>query len=112
MPQPRFRSVVAVGLATQLLVAACQAGSRASAPPSDPTDAPPVATATAVPMRSASASPASTDGCGGAKLSIDYLPYTTATLAGYGWDFVVADVVGFEPAIFNTPDGRRPPEFP
>ena len=43
---------------------------------------------------------------------IDYLPYTTATLAGYGWDFVVADVEGFDPAIFNTPDGSQPPEFP
>lgn len=38
--------------------------------------------------------------------------HTTATLAGYGWDFVVADVVSFEPAIFNTPDGKAPPDFP
>jgi hypothetical protein len=40
------------------------------------------------------------------------LPFTTATLAGYGWDFVVADVVGLDAAIFNTPDGSRPSEFP
>jgi len=42
-------------------------------------------------------------------LSIDYLPYTTAILAGYGWDFVMADVVGFQPATFNTVDGEPPP---
>ena len=65
-----------------------------------------------MPIRSALASPISTDDCGSATISIDYLPYTTATLAGYGWDFVVADVAGFEPAIFNTPDGSRPPDFP
>jgi hypothetical protein len=55
--------------------------------------------------------PEATDGCGSTTISIDYAPYTAATLAGYGWDFVVADVVGFEPAIFNTPDGKRPPGF-
>jgi hypothetical protein len=58
------------------------------------------------------ASPGSTDRCGSATISIDYLPYTTSTLAGYGWDFVVADVVAFESAIFGTPDGSPPPGFP
>lgn len=59
-----------------------------------------------------SPSPRSTEGCGSATVSIDYLPYTTAILAGYDWDFVVADVVGFEPAIFNTRDGIPPPGYP
>ena len=110
MPRLHYRALVSVGCAILFVVAACQAGSRASDPPTHPTPTAPVTTS--APTRSASASPASTDGCGGATISIDYLPYTTANLAGYGWDFVVADVVGFEPAIFNTPDGRQPPGFP
>lgn len=64
------------------------------------------------PSVAASAVPESTEACGSAAISIDYVPFTTATLAGNGWDFVVADVVGFELAIFNTPDGGRPPGFP
>lgn len=39
------------------------------------------------------------------------MPYTTESLAGHGSDFVVVDVVSFEPAIFNTPDGKAPPDF-
>jgi hypothetical protein len=50
--------------------------------------------------------------CGSATISIDYAPYTTATLARYGWEFVVVDVVGFEPGTFNTPDGKAPAGFP
>jgi hypothetical protein len=89
-------------------VAACQAGLGASQSFPQLAATPP----SFAPIRSTLASPRSTSGCGSATISIDYLPYTTATLAGYGWDFVVADVVGFEPAIFNTPDGSRPPGFP
>lgn len=33
------------------------------------------------------------------------------TLAGGGSDFVVVDVVSFEPAIVNTRDGKAPPDF-
>lgn len=73
---------------------------------------PPVATPSSAPSATASASPESTDGCGSATLSIDYAPYTTATLAERGRAFVVADVVGFEAGIFNTPDGSRPSGFP
>ena len=70
------------------------------------------ATPTSAPTHSGPASPVSTEGCGGSTVSIDYLPHTTAVLAGYGWDFVVADAVGFERAIFNTRDGSRPAGFP
>jgi hypothetical protein len=104
----RGRVLVAVGCATLLVVAACQAGSRASGPWTNSTAAPPVASG---PSTSAGESPQSTIGCGSATISIDYAPYIAASLAGSGWDFVVADVVGFDPATFNTPDGSRPPDF-
>jgi hypothetical protein len=52
-----------------------------------------------------------TDGCGTGNLWVDYAPYTTATLASYGWSFVVADVKSTEPAIFNTADGKKPRGF-
>src|SRR4051794_26511721 len=80
-------------------VVACAAASSRSQPPPDPTASP----------RIASAEPSHS--CGSTTMSIDYAPYTTAILAGYGWDFVVADVVAFGPAFFNTADGQRPPEF-
>jgi len=108
MPHLRCRILVALGCTTLFVAAACQAGSRASEPPVPLTTTTPSTAST----QSPAASPVSADRCGSATVSIDYLPYTTATLAGYSWDFVVADVVGFEPAIFNTPDGRRPPGFP
>jgi len=101
----------AAGCATLLLVVACQVGSRSSWPPDHSTAPPPGASPSATPSASASASTDATDGCGSATLSIDYAPYTTATLAGRGLDFVVADVVDFEPAMFNTLDGKRPPGF-
>ena len=64
------------------------------------------------PSTEVSASPELT-GCGSSTLSIDYVPgLTTADLAAHGSDFVVADVVGFDPSIFNTPDGRPPDGFP
>src|SRR5258706_2068946 len=92
----RYPARVAMGLATLLVVVACGAGSRASWPPTDTPAAPPVATPSSAPSATASASPGSTGSCGSATISIDYAPYATATLAGYGWDFVVADVVGFD----------------
>jgi hypothetical protein len=82
-------------------------GCAGTQPPPTESTAAPVTTLSAT----ASASPEPTDSCGSADLWIDYASYTTATLAGYGWDFVVADVVGFDPAIFNTPGGSRPPGF-
>jgi hypothetical protein len=88
------------------LLAAC-AAAPSPAPVLSPSPTPAV-----TPAPAPSVSPRPTDGCGSADISIDYLPYTVATLAGYGWSFVVADVVGFEPAIFNTPDGDAPPGFP
>lgn len=45
-------------------------------------------------------------------MSIDFAPYSIASLARRGRGFVLATVEGFEPAIFNTPDGRPPPGFP
>lgn len=45
-------------------------------------------------------------------MSIDFAPYSIASLARDGRAFAVAEVVGFEPAIYNTPNGRRPPGFP
>jgi hypothetical protein len=94
------------------MVTACQMPSAASRPPTESNAAPPVATASPAPSPAAVGSPRSTSGCGSAIISIDYLPYTIATLVGYGWDFVLAEVVGFDPAIFNTPDGSPPPGFP
>ena len=49
--------------------------------------------------------------CGSVTMHIDSAPATVETLAGFGWDFVVADVVGAEQAIYNTPDGKRPDAF-
>src|SRR4051812_24357255 len=108
MRQLERRALVAVGCATLLVAAACQAGSTASGPSTNSTAAPLVANIRSTTVQ---ASPQSTDGCGSATVSIDYAPYTTASLAGSGWDFVVAAVVGFDPAIFNTPDGSRPSDF-
>lgn len=111
MLQLHYRALIA-GVAMLFAVAACQAGSGVSGSPTNPVAPPPAATPSSPLMSSASALPESTDRCGSATISIEYLPYTAAILAGYGWDFVVADVVGFEPAIFNTGDGTRPPGFP
>jgi hypothetical protein len=83
-------------------VVACAAASSRSQAPSDPMASPRIALLLPTP-------PASL--CGSTTMSIDYAPYTTAILAGYGWDFVVADAVAFGPAFFNTADGQRPPEF-
>ncbi len=99
---------VALGLAALFLVGGCYAGSSASLAPPDSSVPPPTST----PNATASAPTESPHFCGTADLFVDYAPYTTATLAGYGWDFVVADVVSFEPAIFNTPDGGPPAGFP
>ena len=71
----------------------------------------PTVTIAPTPSAAPTASPEPTGSCGSSTIWIDYAPYTTATLAGYGFDFVVADVVGFDPANFNTPDGKRPPGF-
>jgi hypothetical protein len=97
-----------LGLATVVLLAACSSAGPASDPDQHASDSPQIPT----PSAAKSASPASTGGCGSATISIDYLPFTTRTLAGIGWDLVVADVVSFEPAIFNTPDGKAPAGFP
>jgi hypothetical protein len=99
---------IAVGVAALFVVLGCGVGLPASSPPSEAAAASSVAT----PSPAAWASPTVWRGCGSATISIDYLPFTTASLAGYGWDFVVADVVGFEAAIFGTRDGRPPPGFP
>ncbi len=97
-----------LGPAVLLLVAGCYAGAKESAQPTEPSDpkASSMAEATAPPETG------SFGLCGSTDVWIDYAPHTTATLAGYGWDFLVAEVVSFEPAIFNTPDGEAPPEFP
>jgi hypothetical protein len=103
----RNRTVVGLTVASLVFVAGCYTGSQASAPPAGPTDPPSSSGPEATPS-----APTETFGlCGSADLFIDYAPYTTSTLAGYGWDFVVADVVGFEQAIFNTPDGKAPADF-
>lgn len=101
------RAPLLFGLAVLGFVAGCYAGARGSAQPvtSDPK-----------PSSTAEATAPSETGsfglCGSADIFIDYVPHTTATLAGLGWDFVVAEVVSFEPAVFNTPDGKAPPDFP
>lgn len=103
--------------AALVLTTACQlAGSRSSWPPSEPASAtatPPTATATDVdrPTPTPAATRVATDGCGSATLTLDYVPLTTAKLAGWGWEFVVADVEGLAPAAFNTHDGKRPPGY-
>jgi hypothetical protein len=91
------------------LVVACQFGSMASPSPAASSNPPPAATATGQP--DAVTSLAADGGCGTTTYSVEYAPYTTATLAGYGWDFVVADVMAFEPAMFNTADGKAPPGY-
>jgi hypothetical protein len=99
---------VAALSATLALVVACQFGSRAASPsPGAATSASPVATASAT----VPASPLGGDGCGEVVLFVDSVAYTTATLAGYGWDFVVGEVTGIEAAVFNTSDGKAPPGF-
>lgn len=110
----RFNHVtqVVMAVAALLAVAACYGGARDLFPPTELADSPAAASPSAAPAPTASTAPRSTGRCGSATLSIDYAPFTTATLAGLGWDFVVAAVVGFEPAIFNTEDGSRPPGFP
>jgi hypothetical protein len=60
-------------------------------------------------MPAASAS-SSDDGCGSIRWSVEYAPYTVATLAQSGI-FVVGTVNAVEPAIFNTSDGKRPRGF-
>lgn len=101
------RRSLALGLGTMLLVAGCQRGSLASVPAEQSSGPPP----TFVSQETVAAS-SFADYCGSATISIDYAPYTTNSLAGYGWQFVVVDVTGIEPAIFNTPDGSAPPGFP
>lgn len=103
----QFRAPAALGIAALFVVAACYSGSLASALPTESSSP----TRSSAPEASGSATPEPLHLCGSADLFIDYAPYTTVTLAGYGWDFVVADVVSFEPAIFNTPDGKAPPDF-
>ena len=93
------------------VLAGCFSGAMESLPPAITSPALPSATPTAAVSTRTSASPVLT-GCGGSTISIEYLPYTTVTLVGYGMDFVVADVVDVGPAFFNTPDGRPPEGFP
>ncbi len=50
-------------------------------------------------------------GCGLANESIDYGPLDLNSMVGYGWRFVLGKVDAIEPAMFNTPDGKRPRGF-
>lgn len=97
----------AVVYATVLLLTGCETAGSISVPP----DAS-VGETTLTPSSAPSPSTvASTDGCGSANISVDYAPFTTSTLAGYGWGFAVGTVTSIEPAIFNTPDGSMPTGF-
>jgi hypothetical protein len=102
------QSRVAGLCASLILVAGCvSAGSLT--PPPDGSAVPSGQTQSPTPTIQPSA--AATDGCGTSNLWVDYAPYTTSTLASYGWGFVVADVKAIEPAIFNTEDGKKPRGF-
>jgi hypothetical protein len=90
-----------------LVVSACHTGALSSAIPTEPSEPQPTATSEATPT-----GPIDTHLCGSTDEFLDYLPYTTASLAERGWDFVLADVIGFEPAFFNTVDGKAPIGFP
>lgn len=103
----QLRAQALLGTAALLAAAACS-GSLASTPPTQ-SSGPLPSSATRATEPAASAS---FGRCGSADVFIEYLPYTTATLAGYGWDFVVVDVVSFEAATFNTPNGEAPLDYP
>lgn len=92
----------ALVLACSVLIAAC------AAPGEPASQAPSVKPVGTLPVSAVANGPGS---CGSTTLSIDYIPFTVETLAGYDWDFVVADVIGAEPAFYNTPDGTRPEAF-
>jgi hypothetical protein len=112
--RPNVR-VYAIALLTVIVVAGCYGGgSAASALPTEPSVEPTEQTAasgSSKPAETEPPVPESTDGCGGATVSIDYVPFDVKAAAAYGWGFVVADVVAFEPALFNTADGKRPDGF-
>ena len=61
------------------------------------------------PSTGSSADPSAS--CGSANISVDYAPYTVASLANLGWSFAEATVTSFEPAVFNTADGAPPSGF-
>ena len=93
--------------ATVALLASCVAAGGVTAPPnaSSPVPSSPEPAATSVP------SPAASGNCGTVHWSIEYAPYTIAGLAANG-DILVAGVAtAFEPAVFNTADGKPPRGF-
>lgn len=106
--QPSTR-IFALGAATLFVVAACYAGARASSPP---TESGLIESTSTPPAASPSSAPSGSEYCGSASWSIDYMPYSAATLVGFGYDFVVADVISLEASIVNTPDGGLPPGIP
>jgi hypothetical protein len=121
-PRKHRASIALSGLAAMGVLVACGVGSRSSFAPSETTFAPGESTVsspppTLTPAGSAHSSPSPIpsddpgDGCGTATLSIDYDPLSVASLAQYGWDFVVADIEGFGEAAFNTDDGEPPPGY-
>jgi hypothetical protein len=105
LPQVRILALVCL---TVFVVAGCYGGgSIGSAQPTEQT----AASSSSKPVETEPPAPESTNDCGGATVSIDYVPFDTKSLASSGFGFVVADVVGFEPALFNTADGKRPDGF-
>lgn len=93
------------GIAVTLaLMAGCVAAGGLTAPPdtSSPDPSSPAPEATPVP------SPAASGTCGTRNWSIEYAPYTIASLAA-GGDILVEGVATlFEPGVFNTADGKPP----
>ncbi len=100
-------------IAILALLVGCQAiGSRSSLPP--PTESAtlaPGATPSPTPTLRPEESVDPSDGCGTTTISIEYLPYTIASLAESGKGFVVAEVGESGQAFFNTADGEAPPGY-
>jgi len=89
---------------TVALVASCVAPGALTAPPdfTSPGPSSPTPTATLI------ASPTAAGNCGTRSWSVEYAPYTIGGLAANG-DILVAGVATrFEPAVFNTTDGKPP----
>jgi hypothetical protein len=111
----RFRSAVRLFACAGvvLVIAGCAGAAPQATASQDANEVPPAVTEP--PFDHASLIyPEPSDGrkrCGSMTRYIDLAPYTTSILAGYGWTFVLADVVAAGPAFYNTPDGSRPDAF-
>ena len=103
-----FQAIVGLGIA--MLAAGCAGGPLTSPEPEESAPVDDMAAPSDTPSLIYGAGD-TTKRCGSTTLTIEYPEYTTETLAAKGFDFVVGDVTGAQPGIYNTPDGERPAVF-